>query len=49
MGTALAEAEFVSLRNAGKMDRMLGHTPEQPVCNASTLQRTLEKLTEMSF
>lgn len=49
MCTALVEAEFVSLINARKMDRMLGHTPEQPVCNANTLQRTLEKLTEMSF
>lgn len=49
MCTAVVEAEFVSLINAGKMDRVLVHTPEQPVCNASSLQRTLEKLTEMSF
>lgn len=49
MCTTLVEAEFVSVIDGGKMDRIVGHTPEQTVCDASTLQRTLAKLIQMSF
>ena len=49
MCTTVVEAELVSVTNGGKMDRMGGHTPEQTVCGTSALQRTLEKLTQMSF
>lgn len=49
MCKALVEGEFVSVINRGIMDRMVVCTPAQTVCDASTLQRTLEKLIQMSF